>query len=209
MEERENEELVVAEESAASKSEESKSSAKMKQFLQVLKFTAFSASAGVIQFVVTSLLFDWTGWLPYWAAYVIGLTLSVVWNFTFNRKFTFAAATNITLSSVLVILYNCIIVVPIAYGGDCLSAYWGYPYGMLVTVIGMLINFVTEFFWDKFVVFNDVVIGRLEKLFKRNKAEGDSELASEEAAVGKVEQLPEEATSDFIADACLEEDLKN
>lgn len=143
---------------------------KKQKFLQFLKFTGFSLSAGILQFLTTSVLFDWTHALPYWAAYVIGLTASVIWNFTFNRKFTFGSAANVPLAMTLVVIYNCILVVPMAIGGEALAQLWGDPYGMLITVLALLINFVTEFFWDKFIVFNDRVINRLLKLFNRKKA---------------------------------------
>lgn len=144
---------------------------KKQQFIQLLKFTLFSASAGVIQLLSTSILHEWTGWLVgyYYIAYIIGLTLSVIWNFTFNRKFTFKAANNIPLAMVLVIIYNCIIVVPLAFGGDALVELWGKNWGILVTAITLLINFVTEFFWDKFVVFNPKVTDKILKLFKKKE----------------------------------------
>lgn len=165
-------------------------SPKLKQFIQILKFTGFSISAGIIQFVSTSTLFDWTHWLPYWAAFAIGLTLSVIWNFTFNRKFTFATATNIPISMTLVVIYNCLIVVPLSLGGDKLAKLWGDPYGMVVTVIAMLINFATEFFWDKFIVFNDKVIGRIESKLKGKNAE--TAVAVEEEEVMKEVEVPTE-----------------
>ncbi|MDE6442035.1 MAG: GtrA family protein [Clostridia bacterium] len=144
---------------------------KKQQFFQFLKFTLFSISAGIIQILSTTILHQWTGWLLnyYWLAYIIGLTLSVIWNFTFNRKFTFKAANNIPLAMALVILYNCIIVVPLALGGDALVALWGDDWGILVTAISLLINFITEFFWDKFVVFNAKVTDRILKLFSKDK----------------------------------------
>ena len=144
---------------------------KKQQFIQILKFTLFSASAGVIQLLSTSILHEWTGWLVgyYYIAYIIGLTLSVIWNFTFNRKFTFRAANNIPLAMVLVIIYNCIIVVPLAFGGDALVKLWGKNWGILVTAITLLINFVTEFFWDKFVVFNPKATDKILKLFKKKE----------------------------------------
>ena len=144
---------------------------KKQQFIQILKFTLFSASAGVIQLLSTSILHEWTGWLVgyYYIAYIIGLTLSVIWNFTFNRKFTFKAANNIPLAMVLVIIYNCIIVVPLAFGGDALVKLWGKNWGILVTAITLLINFVTECFWDKFVVFNPKATDKILKLFKKKE----------------------------------------
>ncbi len=143
---------------------------KKQQFLQFLKFTVFSLSAGIIQFLLQSTLFDWTHALTYWQAYPIALTASVVWNFTFNRKFTFKASSNIPIAMALVVVYNLLIVVPFAILGEYLVSLWGDAFGMLVTVILLLINFVTEFFWDKFVVFNDKLVSKLEKLFRRKKA---------------------------------------
>lgn len=144
---------------------------KKQQFLQLLKFTVFMASAGAIQLLSTTTLHQWTGWLAdyYWVAYVIGLTLSVIWSFTFNRKFTFKAANNVPLAMVLVIIYNCLIVIPLAWGGDELVKLWGNDLGIVVTIITMLINFVTEFFWDKFIVFNKRVTDKILGLFKKKK----------------------------------------
>lgn len=142
---------------------------KKQQFIQFIKFTLFSASAGVIQLLSTTILHQWTGWLLdyYWLAYIIGLTLSVIWNFTFNRKFTFKAANNVPLAMTLVIIYNCIIVVPLALGGDALVKLWGEQWGILVTAISLLINFITEFFWDKYIVFNQKVTDKILSLFKK------------------------------------------
>ena len=142
---------------------------KKQQFFQFIKFTLFSASAGAIQLLSTTILHQWTGWLLdyYWLAYIIGLTLSVIWNFTFNRKFTFKAANNIPLAMTLVIIYNCIIVVPLALGGDALVNLWGEQWGILVTAIYLLINFITEFFWDKYIVFNQKVTDKILNLFKK------------------------------------------
>lgn len=170
-----NTEIIAADDAGSTPETEQPVAAKLtrkQQFLQFLKFTAFSLSAGIIQLLSTTALHQWTGWLKdyYYIAYVIGLTLSVIWNFTFNRKFTFKTANNVPLAMALVIIYNCIIVVPLALGGDALVNLWGDEYGIAVTVISLLINFVTEFFWDKFIVFNGKVTARLEKLFRRNKA---------------------------------------
>ena len=142
---------------------------KKQQFFQFIKFTLFSASACAIQLLSTTILHQWTGWLLdyYWLAYIIGLTLSVIWNFTFNRKFTFKAANNIPLAMTLVIIYNCIIVVPLALGGDALVNLWGEQWGILVTAISLLINFITEFFWDKYIVFNQKVTDKILNLFKK------------------------------------------
>ena len=69
---------------------------------RAIKFVLFSISAGVIQIGSTELLFLF---LPYWPSYLIGLTLSVLWNFTFNRKFTFQSAKNVPVAMLLVFAF--------------------------------------------------------------------------------------------------------
>ena len=155
---------------------------KKQQFLQLLKFTGFSISAGVIQFVTTGLLSTWTGLMPegssyYWVAYLIGLVLSVVWNFTFNRKFTFKAANNVPLAMGLVVLYYCAFAPLSTFGANAIVGAWknaageGWDqnYEMVITAAMMIINFATEFLWDKFVVFNAKVTDKILALFKKNK----------------------------------------
>ena len=160
----------MQEQNENSQLDEIKKPTKKQQFWQFLKFTFFMASAGIIQLLSTTILHQWTGWLKdyYWLAYVIGLTLSVVWSFTFNRKFTFKAANNIPVAMILVVIYNCLIVVPLAWGGDELVKLWGTDWGIVVTVITLLINFITEFIWDKFIVFNAKVTEKILNLIKKN-----------------------------------------
>ena len=137
---------------------------KMKQFLQILKFTGFSASAGVIQLLSFTILYEWAAWLAWWPSYLISIILSVLWNFTFNRKFTFNAANNVPLAMGLVIIYYCAFIPVSVFGGNALEAAWGEKFGIVVTVMMMLINFVTEFIWDKFVVFNAKVTDKILSL---------------------------------------------
>ena len=146
-------------------------SPKLKQFIQILKFTGFSISAGIIQILSFAILHDWTHWLLWWPAYLISLTLSVLWNFTFNRKFTFASAGNVPLAMGLVVIYYCMFTPISVFGGDAMTAAIGEELGIVTTVVMMLINFATEFMWDKFIVFNDKVIGRIESRLKCKKSE--------------------------------------
>ncbi|MGN0823723.1 MAG: GtrA family protein [Candidatus Coproplasma sp.] len=171
-------------------------SPKLKQFLQVLKFTGFSLSAGAIQLLSFAILYDWTHWLPWWPAYLISLTLSVLWNFTFNRKFTFKSAANVPLAMGLVVIYYCMFTPISVFGGNAMTAAIGEELGIVTTVVMMLINFATEFIWDKFIVFNDKVIGRLESLFKHKKSETAVAIEEEiikETATGD-EEVPTEET---------------
>ena len=69
----------------------------MKEYLRVILFVLFSASAAVIEMGSFALLNEFTGW-SYWPCYLIALMCSIVWNFTLNRKFTFRSAANIPVA---------------------------------------------------------------------------------------------------------------
>lgn len=184
--------------------EQPKKPSKAKQFLQFLIFTGFSISAGVIQFVSTGLLSTWTGWIPYWIAYLIGLVLSVVWNFTFNRKFTFKAANNVPLAMGLVVIYYCAFTPLSTFGADAIVAAWQKAagtnwhdaYEMVITGGMMILNFLTEFVWDKFVVFNAKVTDDILRRFKKKESPmSEGAQNTEEAPMPEGEPIPEEAQS--------------
>ena len=120
-----------------------------------LKFVLFSISAGVIQMGSFALLNELLH-LDYWLSYLIALVLSVVWNFTFNRKYTFKSTGNITRAMLLVALYYCVFT-PLStilehYLADTLT--WN---EYIVTLINMLLNMVTEFLFQRFVVYRNSV----------------------------------------------------
>ena len=126
-----------------------------KELLRTVKFVLFSASAGIIQMGCFALLNE-SVQLDYWLSYLIALVLSVIWNFTFNRKFTFKSTGNITRAMVLVALYYCVFT-PLStllehYLADTLA--WN---EYLVTLINMLLNMVTEFLFQRFVVYRNSV----------------------------------------------------
>lgn len=119
---------------------------------QVIKFTLFSISAGIIQIVSYALLFDLLH-LSNTVSYLISLVLSVVWNFTFNRRYTFRSDANIPKAMALVALYY-LAFTPLSTWLDAtlVSAGW---HEYLVLAICMLLNFVTEFLYQRFVVYRD------------------------------------------------------
>lgn len=139
---------------------------KKQQFLEILKFTGFSISAGAMQLLSFSILYEWTACLSWWPSYLISIILSVIWNFTFNRKFTFKAANNIPLAMTLVLIYYAAFTPASVFGGDALEKLWGSDFGILITVLMMVINFLTEFVWDKFIVFNEKVTDKIIRIFK-------------------------------------------
>ena len=146
---------------------------KNKNVIQAIKFTLFSISAGVIQLASTTLLNE-VCHLNYPASYAIGLVLSVLWNFTFNRKFTFKSANNVPWAMFLTFLYY-VVFGPLSY----YCTYVLYPKGLapltpipeiVMTIIMMLINFVTEFLYQKLVVFRgsiDSALNKEEETFKK------------------------------------------
>lgn len=122
----------------------------MKNFWQVIKFTLFSISAGIIQ-LASNALFSYVFRWDYWVSYFISLVLSVIWNFTFNRRYTFKSAENVPKAMSLVVCYYLVF--------TPLSIWWGARLealgveDILVTAFSMVINFVTEFAFQKFVIY--------------------------------------------------------
>lgn len=127
----------------------------MKEFWRVVKFTLFSISAGLIQMGSFSLLYELTN-LPYWPSYLISLILSIVWNFTLNRKFTFKSAANIPVAMLKVLAYYVAFTPLTTLLGDFLAEdlLWN---GYLVTALNMILNFVTEFLVQRFWVFGKTI----------------------------------------------------
>lgn len=121
-----------------------------KEIMRAVKFTLFSISAGIIQTVSFTLLNELTK-LQYPLCYLISLVLSVVWNFTLNRNFTFKSANNIPIAMLKVAAYYVVFTPLSTYGGAFLEGIGWNEY--IVFVISMLLNFVTEFLYDRFVVF--------------------------------------------------------
>lgn len=122
-----------------------------KELIRTLKFTLIAASAGIIQIGAFTLLNEILK-LPYWTSYLIALVLSVVYNFTFNRKYTFKSAANVPKAMLLVFLYYLVFTPSTTYLEHVLTMKAGWN-EYLVTVINMLLNFVTEFLYQRFVVF--------------------------------------------------------
>ena len=89
---------------------------------QMIKFTLFSISAGIIQILTFSLLYELLS-LPYWPSYLTALVLSVLWNFTFNRKFTFKSAANVPIAMIKVGAYYAVFTPLSTWWGGCFRRY--------------------------------------------------------------------------------------
>ena len=126
---------------------------KRKELMRTLKFTLFSLSAGVIQIIADVICNEVIG-LDSWWSYLIALILSVLWNFTLNRKFTFQSASNVPKAMLLVGLYY------LAFAP--LSTWWTKVLvdtqswnEYLVLILTMTVNLVNEYLYQRFVVFRN------------------------------------------------------
>ena len=116
-----------------------------------VKFAFFSASAALVEMGSFTLFNELTGW-SYWPCYLPALLLSVLWNFTLNRKFTFKSAANVPVAMLKVLGYYAVFTPLSTLLGSYLAdtLLWN---EYLVTVINMLLNFSTEFLFQRFFVF--------------------------------------------------------
>jgi len=128
---------------------------KKTELLRSLKFLLFSISAGIIEIVSFTLLNELAGW-PYWPCYLIALILSVIWNFTLNRRYTFRSANNVPVAMAKVFLFYLVFTPASTILGNWLAEelLWN---EYLVTGLNMAANFVLEFLYDRFFVFRDSI----------------------------------------------------
>jgi putative flippase GtrA len=142
---------------------------KKEEVVRVIKYVLFSISAGVIQSLAFTLLHEILGW-PYWPCYLSALVLSVLWNFTLNRKFTFQSAANIPRAMLLVALYYCAFT-PLStlWGTALTNAGWN---DYLVLFGTMLINLTTEFLFWRLVVYRDSI--NTNERAKKKQAEAEA-----------------------------------
>ncbi len=149
---------------------------KKKNLIQMLKFVLFSCSAGIIQIgsftlmsevivktkFIADLMTEHPGFAKimeneYGPMYLIALILSVIWNFTINRKFTFKSAANIPVAMLKVFGYYLVFTPLSTVIGNYCTAKFASVGGIdyIVLIITMLCNMITEFLFCKFVVYRN------------------------------------------------------
>ncbi len=122
-----------------------------KEVIRGIKFTLFSLSAGLIQIITFSILNEFTNW-RYRACYLVALTLSVLWNFTLNRRYTFRSSNNVSIAMGKTFAFYLVFTPVSTIIGDylvetlLLNEYF-------ITIAIMISNFVLEFLYDRFFVF--------------------------------------------------------
>ena len=122
-----------------------------KELWRSLKFLLFSISAGVIQMGSFALMNEFLH-LPYWVSYLVALVLSVLWNFTLNRQYTFKSTANVGRAMTLVFFYYLVFTPLSTILEHQLAGVQGWN-EYLVTFMNMVLNFVTEFLFQRFVVY--------------------------------------------------------
>ncbi|XFA98895.1 GtrA family protein [Candidatus Izemoplasma sp. B36] len=133
---------------------------KRDNIIHMVKFTFFSISAGLIQIGTFTLLFEVFKSRES-IAYLIALVLSVLWNFTLNRKFTFKSAANIPVAMTKVAIYYAIFTPLSTWWVEELTQIGWNEY--LVVGLTMLTNFVTEFLYTRFVVYRNQINTAVKK----------------------------------------------
>ena len=133
---------------------------KKNQFLQMIKFTLFSISAGIIQVASFTIFNELCHW-RYWPAYLTSLILSIVWNFTFNRRYTFKSAANIPVAMAKLFGFYAVFTPVSTYLGHLAEVAEINEY--IILIVTMLSNFVLEFLFCKLVVYRNQENTRVEK----------------------------------------------
>ena len=142
---------------------------KKENALQAIKFACFSASAGIIQIVTFTLLnellptTDSTNSIAQWffnseygGCYLVALTLSVLWNFTFNRKFTFKSAANIPVAMLKIFAFYCIFTPVSTILGEMVAQRFTAGYvEYIILGVTMATNMISEFLYCRFFVYRN------------------------------------------------------
>ena len=127
---------------------------KKEELIRTIKFVLLSASAGIIQ-AGSFALFNEVLKLPgYWTCYLPSLLLSIIWNFTLNRKFTFKSANNVPKAMIQVLLFYCVFTPVTTILGNMLADSVN---EYIILAVTMILNLTLEYIYDRFYVFKDSI----------------------------------------------------
>lgn len=139
---------------------------KKKEILRIVKFTLFSISAGIVQVGSFTVLNEFVFKDGYWIQYLISVVLSVIWNFTLNRNFTFKSASNVPIAMVKTLLFYVFFIPVSTFGGAWLERYVN---EYIVLALSMIINFAGEYLYQRYYVFKDSLETKKYKEAKEEK----------------------------------------
>lgn len=145
---------------------------KNKELIRTIKFTLFSISAGIIQILLFTLMNELLH-LDYWASYLTSLVVSILWNFTINRKITFKSSNNIKISMLLVFLFYLVFTPVSTVLGDLAEKAEVNEY--ITLALTMLSNFVLEYLYTRYVVYRKSCDTAKPMVKKNDKNNSDEE----------------------------------
>lgn len=148
----------------------------LKEFFRALKFLIISISAGIVQIGSFTLFNEVLSW-DYWLGYLLSLLLSIIWNFTINRKFTFKSANNVKIAMLLVLAFYAAFTPLSVWLGNLAENSGVNEY--LVLAVTMVLNFVLEFLFTRFVVYRNSCDTAVKKEKKQNIIEDNSSTTEE------------------------------
>lgn len=124
---------------------------KRKEVIRAIKFALVSASAGIVEIVVFTIMNEFTG-LKYWPCYLTALVASVIWCFTINRRYTFKSTKNVPRAMAMVFAFYLVFTPVTTILGNYLAEtlHWN---EYLVTAINMALNLSLEYLYDTFIVY--------------------------------------------------------
>lgn len=148
---------------------------KKKEFFRALKFLIISISAGLIQIGSFTLMNEVFGW-NYWVGYLVSLLLSIIWNFTINRKYTFKAANNVKIAMLLVLAFYAVFT-PLSTWLGALAEDAGVN-EYIVLAVTMVLNFVLEFLYTRYIVYRNSCDTAVNKKKENKEAQNQTETAA-------------------------------
>ena len=127
---------------------------KKKEYIMMLKFVLFSISAGIIQVGSFTLLNEFVFKSGYWTQYLISVVLSVIWNFTLNRNFTFKSASNVPVAMIKTLLFYVVFTPVTTIGGELVEPFVN---EYIILGVTMILNFALEYLYQRYYVFKDSI----------------------------------------------------
>ena len=146
-----------------------------KEIVRAVKFTLFSISAGIIQIGSFTLMYELMK-LDYWVSYLVSLLLSIIWNFTINRKYTFKAANNVKIAMLLVLAFYAVFT-PLSTWLGALAEDAGVN-EYIVLAVTMVLNFVLEFLYTRYIVYRNSCDTAVNKKKENKDAQNQTETAA-------------------------------
>lgn len=119
---------------------------------QEVKFFFFSISAALVEIISFFILRN-VFKINIEISQSISIALSVIYNFTINRKYTFKSTNNIYIAMLKVAIFYIFFIPFSAFGSKALERL-GIP-DVVIKTISLLLNGIGEFLWWKYVVFYD------------------------------------------------------